>query len=80
MAWTQETAERFNAWDFRLVLSLARYSRIIDEELESTLIDVAAGIPGRESARRASVSDFVLVLRQLEAVLGAVALVQRRAA
>jgi hypothetical protein len=40
MAWTQEAAGRFSRRDFALVLSIARYGRLIDAELQQTLLDL----------------------------------------
>jgi hypothetical protein len=70
VAWTQETASRMNAGDLDIVLSLARYGGLIDEELEATLTRLSAPLhtPDQEP-RRKGVSDYLLALRELSAVI-----------
>jgi hypothetical protein len=71
MAWTQEHSQRFNTQDMGIVLSLARYGGLIDEALESTLEKLAKGLAPDEAPLRATSSDFLLALRQLDALLDA---------
>ena len=51
IAWTQETAARMDASDLDIVLSLARYGGLIDEELESTLTKLSTPLLTRTSSR-----------------------------
>jgi hypothetical protein len=70
VGWTQETASRMEASDLDIVLSLARYGGLIDEELEATLTKLSAPLlmPSQET-RRKGVSDYLLALRELSAVI-----------
>lgn len=72
MSWTQETASRMDASDLDIVLSLAHYGGLVDEELVTTLTKLSA--PLFESnqdaeARPRGVSDYLLALRELAAIL-----------
>lgn len=69
MAWTQDTAEQLTAAELAIVLSLARYGGVIDTELEETLVRLAANADQPQGRPRASVSEFVLALRELDALL-----------
>jgi hypothetical protein len=51
------------------VLSIARYGRLIDEELQQTLLNMDETI-GEHADRRATMPDFLLSVRQLEALVG----------
>ena len=70
IAWTQETAGRMDASDLDIVLSLARYGGLIDEELESTLTKLSTPLfeKNREPRQR-GVTDYLLALRELSALL-----------
>lgn len=70
MAWTHEAAERFSAQDLGIILSLARYGGLIEADLEGTLLKLARHYEPGSGERRANVNDFLLALRQLDAVLG----------
>jgi len=70
VAWTQETASRMDASDLDIILSLARYGGLIDEELEATLTKLSAPLltPNQEP-RNKGVSDYLLALRELAALI-----------
>ncbi|HLF76748.1 MAG TPA: hypothetical protein VJB57_04590, partial [Dehalococcoidia bacterium] len=69
MSWTQESAQRFSKQDLGIVLSLARYGGLIDKDLETTLAELAEGLAPEEKPLRAGSNDFLLALRQLDALL-----------
>ena len=69
MAWTRESAQRFNATDLGLILALARYGRLIDKDLEGTLTNLAEVMAPEEAPPTATSTDFLLALRQLDALL-----------
>jgi hypothetical protein len=69
MVWIQETAGRFATEDLTITLSLARYAGYIDSDLEKTLIQLGHQV-SRNDTRRATVSDFLLALHQLDAMTG----------
>ena len=70
VAWTQETATRMDASDLDIVLSLARYGGLIDEELEATLAKLAAPLVApKPEPRPKGVSDYLLALRELSALI-----------
>jgi hypothetical protein len=69
MAWTQDNAQRFHQQDLGIVLSLSRYGGMMDADLESTLLKLVKALSPQQEARRASSSDFLLALRQLDAIL-----------
>lgn len=71
MAWTQEHSQRFSHQDMDIVLSLAQYGGLVDEDLQSTLEKLAKGLAPEEIPLRASSTDFLLALRQLDALLDA---------
>ena len=70
MAWTQDVTSRMDANDLDIVLSMARYGGLIEEELEATLTKLAAPLfaPMQEK-RRVGVSDYLLALRELSALI-----------
>ncbi|HLG12098.1 MAG TPA: hypothetical protein VI876_10085 [Dehalococcoidia bacterium] len=70
MAWTQDTTSRMDASDLDIVLSMARYGGLIEEELEATLTKLAAPLfPRGQEKRRSGVSDYLLALRELAALI-----------
>lgn len=69
MVWTQDTAARMSEPDLSIVLSLARYGGMIETDLEETLLELAGALATDEAPRRAGVNDFLLALRQLDAIL-----------
>jgi hypothetical protein len=70
MAWTQDVTTRMDANDLDIVLSMARYGGLIEPELESTLTRLAAPLfPPRQEKRRTGVSDYLLALRELAALI-----------
>lgn len=70
VAWTRETAGRMDASDLDIVLSLARYGGLIDEELESTLNRLAAPLFDKDTLPRSKgVTDYLLALRELSALI-----------
>jgi hypothetical protein len=68
MVWVEETRARLDDGRLRIVLSLARYGGVIDEELEEVLMSVSSLIDQTPPAR-ASVNDCLVSLRQLDAIL-----------
>lgn len=70
VAWTQETAARLDETEMDIVLSLARYGGLIDEELETTLIKLSAPLLSKnlESGQKGA-SDYLLALRELSALI-----------
>jgi hypothetical protein len=70
MAWTQDVTSRMDANDLDIVLSMARYGGLIEEDLETTLTKLAAPLfaPSAEK-RRVGVSDYLLALRELSALI-----------
>ena len=69
LTWVEETRERLDDRRYRVVLGLARYGDLIDDELEKTLLEAADTVGGAEPGARASTNDSVVALRQLEAIL-----------
>jgi hypothetical protein len=70
MAWTQDVTSRMDANDLDIVLSMARYGGLIESELEETLTRLAAPLfPKDQEKRRTGVSDYLLALRELSALL-----------
>jgi hypothetical protein len=59
-----------DASDLDIVLSLARYGGLIDEELEATLAKLAAPLVApKPEPRPKRVSDYLLALRELSALI-----------
>ena len=61
-----------DASDLDIVLSLARYGGLIDEELEATLLKLAAPLFVLEedaTPRQKGVTDYLLALRELAALI-----------
>jgi hypothetical protein len=70
MAWTQDVTSRMDANDLDIVLSMARYGGLIEPELEATLTKLAAPLfPAHPTRRRTGVSDYLLALRELSALI-----------
>jgi hypothetical protein len=69
MSWTQESAQRFTCQDLGIVLSIARYGGLIDKDLEATLAELAQTLAPANEPQRATATDFLLALRQLDALL-----------
>jgi hypothetical protein len=69
MSWTKEAALRFNPDDLGLILSLARYGRLIDEDLQGTLTQLAKTFAPEELPPPVSSTDYLLALRELDALL-----------
>ena len=69
MSWTQESVQTFSKDDLGIVLSLACYGGLIDSELEMTLARLAEVLAPEEKPRKATSNDFLLGLRQLDALL-----------
>jgi len=70
MAWTQDTTSRMDASDLDIVLTMARYGGLIEAELEATLTKLAAPLfPRGQEKRRSGVSDYLLALRELAALI-----------
>jgi hypothetical protein len=59
-----------DANDLDIVLSMARYGGLIEPELEATLTKLAAPLfPVHQTKRRTGVSDYLLALRELSALI-----------
>jgi hypothetical protein len=69
LTWVEETRERLDDRRFRVVLGLARYGDLVDDELEKTLLEAAKAVGGVAAGARASTNDSIVALRQLEAIL-----------
>jgi hypothetical protein len=70
IVWTQETAAEMDASDLDIVLSLARYGGLIDEELETTLTKLAApAMEQNDQPRQKGVTDYLVALRELSALI-----------
>jgi hypothetical protein len=70
MAWTKDVTSRMDANDLDIVLSMAHYGGLIEEELESTLTRLAAPLfPAQQPKQRTGVSDYLLALRELAALI-----------
>ena len=70
IVWTQETAAEMDASDLDIVLSLARYGGLIDEELEATLTKLAAPLMAQNAMpRQPGVTDYLVALRELTALI-----------
>jgi hypothetical protein len=70
MAWTQDAASRMDANDLDIVLSMARYGGLIEAELETMLNKLAAPLfSDTGTQRRSGVSDYLLALRELAAIV-----------
>jgi hypothetical protein len=69
MSWTKEAAQRFNQNDLGLILSLARYGRLIDEDLEKTLTNLAEVFAPAVIPPPVSSTDYLLALRELDALI-----------
>jgi hypothetical protein len=67
LSWVQETAEQFNADDFKRLVQIGAYGGLIDEGLHASLIELSEGVSGR-TAGKASLADFALALQKLEAL------------
>lgn len=70
VSWTQETALRHTSADLSIVLSLARYSGLIESDLEATLAKIGKTVAPPSDKLRAGIGDLLLALRQLEALIG----------
>ncbi|HEY7269526.1 MAG TPA: hypothetical protein VH951_06840 [Dehalococcoidia bacterium] len=69
LTWVEETRERLDERGYKVVLGLARYGDLIDQELETTLLAAAETVGGKETQEHTSVNDSIVALRQLEAIL-----------
>ncbi len=69
VSWVEETRGRLTEPYLNIVLGLARYARLIDSSLEEILLKVSGMVEARPEREKASVSDCLLALRQLAAVV-----------
>ena len=70
IVWTQETAAEMDASDLDIVLSLARYGGLIDEELEATLTKLAAPLMAQNAMpRQPGVTNYLVALRELAVLI-----------
>ena len=69
VAWIQESMTHISLADLSIVLSMARYTDLIDPDLESTLARIAKASAGSHKGGRAGIGDLILHIRQIEALL-----------
>ena len=67
MVWVQECAESFSHTEFVMLVTMASYADFFDEGLKQALLDMSEQV-AREPATRASLADFSLALKKLEAI------------
>jgi hypothetical protein len=67
MVWLQEATETFSHAEFVMLISMASYADFLDSGLKDTLFEMSEQVP-REHTEKASLSDFSLALKQLEAI------------
>jgi hypothetical protein len=67
MVWLQETAEAFSPTELTMLITIACYGGLLDEGLKQALIDLSHQV-ARERPAQASMSEFSLALRKLEAI------------
>jgi hypothetical protein len=69
LGWVEETRARLDERRYRIVLGLASYGGLLDEDLERTLIEAGDTVAGATEDTSASMNDSIVALRQLEAIL-----------
>jgi hypothetical protein len=82
MQWTQDVTERFGRRELTVMLGIARHGGLITQDLEETLLLLGDNLRIEES-RPAGFSDYLLALRELDALENPEAIksnTQRRAA
>jgi hypothetical protein len=67
MVWVQECAESFSHTEFVMLVTMASYADFFDEGLKQALLDMSEQI-AREHTTKASLADFSLALKKLEAI------------
>ncbi|HXH22554.1 MAG TPA: hypothetical protein VNN10_11025 [Dehalococcoidia bacterium] len=69
LGWVEETRARLDERRYRIVLGLASYGGLLDEDLERTLVEAGETVQGPAKDAPASMNDSIVALRQLEAIL-----------
>jgi hypothetical protein len=67
MVWVQECAESFNHTEFVMLVTMASYADFFDDGLKQALLDMSEQV-AREHTTKASLADFSLALKKLEAI------------
>ena len=67
MVWVQESAETFSHTEFVMLVTMASYAEFFDAGLKQALLDMSEQVV-REHSEKASMADFSLALKQLEAI------------
>ena len=67
MVWVQESAESFNHTEFVMLVTMASYADFFDEGLKQALLDMSEQVV-RDHTAKASLADFSLALKKLEAI------------
>ena len=69
VVWIQESMAKLSSTDLSIVLSMARYTGLIEANLEATLARIGKASAGPHETGRAGIGDLLLHLRQIEALL-----------
>ena len=67
MVWVQECAGTFNHTEFVMLVTMASYADYFDAGLKQALLDMSEQV-AREHTAKASLADFSLALKKLEAI------------
>ena len=67
MVWVQDCADSFNHTEFVMLVTMASYADFFDEGLKQALVEMSVQI-SREHTTKASLADFSLALKKLEAI------------
>ena len=67
MVWVQEAAETFTHVEFVMLVTMASYADFFDDGLKQALLDMSQEI-ARDHTTKASLADFSLALKKLEAI------------
>jgi len=68
VAWADETASRLGPTHLHMVLELARFAGLIQQDAEEPLLKIIKLASSRKEGAAASVNDCLVALRQLEAI------------
>ena len=69
LAWCQGNIVRLNEKEMTSLLSLARYGGLVDEELAAILLEISTCFDEGNTARAATVSEYLLALHELHSVI-----------
>jgi hypothetical protein len=67
MVWVQDCADSFNHTEFVMLVTMASYADFFDDGLKQALVEMSVQI-SRENTTKASLADFSLALKKLEAI------------